>query len=269
MQAPGRGAVVSGKAPRPIAEDEVPLKFNEACIEQLAAIGRLSDSVDRLRLAEGVRGAARAYARNVRKPSVNKPHDEIKALYNAVLRRQYNKAASLLAEISPQALAYLKARLDRPGPQRAGLKLPSPRDLLDTSPGQIYRGRPGGLLLRSSVSRADEACEMIERLCRVGGNVVQGRKRSSGRRSRPTLLPLFPAPKPRQHLPKRQAELIFVGQLAAAWLWATGKLPARTADRRAPGPFARFVRECLRLVGAERANAVKLINRLGRREAGG
>jgi hypothetical protein len=54
-----------------------------------------------------------------------------------------------------------------------------------------------------------------------------------------------------------------------SWLWATGKPPARTADRRSPGPFARFVERCLLLVGARRVSAVKLINRLRSRDAGG
>jgi hypothetical protein len=261
--------MVSRKTRRPIAEDEIPLVFDDACIGRLASIRKLPDSVDRQRLAKGVREAAQSYARNARKPSINKPHYEIKALYDAALRRQYSEVASLLACLSPQAHSYLSNRLRRPGPRAAGLRLPSPNELFDTATRQIYRGRPGGLLLSSSVSRRDDACENIERLCRVGGNIIEGRTRPSGSRSRPVLRPLFPAPTPQRHLPKRQAELTFVGHLGAAWLLATGKPPARTADRRTPGPFARFVQECLQLVGAIDASAVKLINELGRRDAAG
>jgi hypothetical protein len=57
--------------------------------------------------------------------------------------------------------------------------------------------------------------------------------------------------------------------LSLAWVEATGLAPSRTARPRDAsrdvGPFARFVRECLSLVGAGNADAVELMNELHRR----
>ena len=50
--------------------------------------------------------------------------------------------------------------------------------------------------------------------------------------------------------------------LRIAWLEATGKEASLTADPRRPGPFARMVQECLKLVGAGHADAVALVNKL-------
>jgi hypothetical protein len=250
MQAPGRGAMVYRRARRPIAADDVPRIFDPECINDLAKLARLPVGTDLDRLLSDVRAAASIYATDVRKPDANKVHHEIEAFYNAALGRQCERAASLRKNLSPEALAWFKARLDRPGPRMAGLRLPSARDFLDTGP-----------------ARRDHACEMVETICRIGGEVVEGRMRRSGKRSRPTFRPLLHAPELRRHFPKRDAELDFVASLARAWETATGKPPARTADRRAPGPFARFVRRCLDLIGATDANAIKLINRLGSRAA--
>jgi hypothetical protein len=257
--------VVSKKADRAIATEEVPRIFDSNCVENLAKRVPLPAGTDLDLLASDVRTAASIYTKDAREPNANELHHEIEDFYEAAERRQYERAADLRTRMSSQCVAYLKARLERPGPRAARLKLPSPKDLIDTRPARImYRGKPGSIFLRSTVSRRDEACEMVERLCRVGANFVRGRNRSSGKRSRPGLRPLLHAPELRRHLPKRQAEREFVVKLAAAWRHATGKLPARTANRRTPGPFVRFVEECLRLVGAQHANAVKLINELDR-----
>jgi hypothetical protein len=241
-----RRIVVARKIRRAITAADVPRVFSYACIEQLASIGPLPEGADLKRFAAGVRAATGIYARDAREPDPNELHQEIAALYTAAQRRQYDRVASLREGLSPQACRWLKARMARPGPRAAGLKLPSSKAL---------RGR----------GRRDEACASIERLCRAGGGLVAGRKRPSGKRSRPVFRELLHAPKLRQHVPKRGAELTFVSNLAAAWLDATGESPARTANRRAPGPFARLVRKCLELVGAPEANAINLINELDRR----
>jgi hypothetical protein len=82
--------------------------------------------------------------------------------------------------------------------------------------------------------------------------------------------PLLYAPDARRHFQKRAAERDFVMWLRLAWAEATGEPPSRTARRaeksyRDLGPFARFVRECLRLAGAPYAEVVELINRVNRR----
>jgi hypothetical protein len=110
---------------------------------------------------------------------------------------------------------------------------------------------------------------MINRLCSIGGSYVEGRKRPSGKRSRSTLEPLLHAPALRRHVSKREPERNFVMNLETTWLEATGTKPSLTArhsDRsRKLGPFARFGRKCLRLVGAGHVDVVELINELNRR----
>src|SRR5262249_162095 len=84
-----------------------------------------------------------------------------------------------------------------------------------------------------------------------------------GKRSR-EWRPLLYAPELSRHFPKRTAERNFVMWLSMAWLEAVGRPAPRRAHHFAPGPFARFVQECFRLLGAH-AHAVELINQLADR----
>jgi hypothetical protein len=239
--------VRSKKKRQAIAAADVPRVFNDERVEQLAAIGQLPDSADRRRFGESLREAALIYARDARSPTVGTIRDEIAALYNAVELRKYERAAELLARLSSQAHCHLTARLKLPSVRDAGLKMPSVEELLDPA-------------------RRDAACDMIERICRVGVRYVEGRRRSSGKRSK-KLQPVLFAPLPNEHPPKREAERQFVMHLQSAWLEAVGKPPTATVNpSRSDRPFANLVRECLMLVGAPQADAVGLINKLqGRR----
>ena len=122
--------------------------------------------------------------------------------------------------------------------------------------------------LRDEASR-EAACEVVARLCWMSCQFVEGRRRPSVKQSRHIARPLLFAPKPRQHFPRRYAERNFVMLLSIACVEATGVAASRTARHRDAsrniGPFARFVRECLQLVGAKDADAVELINELHRR----
>jgi hypothetical protein len=55
---------------------------------------------------------------------------------------------------------------------------------------------------------------------------------------------------PAKRPPKREAERRFVVHLQLAWLEASDKPPPLTANPQRLGPFARMVRECLKLAGA-------------------
>ena len=219
-----------------IAAADVARTFNDERIKQLAATGRLSDRADRQRFSEGLREAARVYARDTRSPTVGRVRDEIVALYNSSERRQYGRVVMLLEHLSPEAHAHLSKRLELPSVRASGLKLPSVRALLDST-------------------RRDAACEMIEDICRVGGRFVEG-----------AWQPVLFAPVPSQHPPKREAERRFVMHLQSTWLEAVGKPPTATVNpSRSDRPFANLVRECLKLVGAPHADAVGLINELHQR----
>src|SRR6516225_151415 len=110
-------------------------------------------------------------------------------------------------------------------------------------------------------ARREEACATVVKLCQYGGHWVQSRKRPSGKRSW-SWRPYIRAPKPQRHFPKREAERTFIMLIRIAWQEATSTEAPLTADPRRPGPFARMVKECLKLVGAAHADAVGLINEL-------
>lgn len=103
--------------------------LNDACIEQLAIIGRLPDTANRQRFGESIREAARIYAEDARSPSVGMVRDEIASLYKAAEYKRYDRVPVLMANLSPEARAYLEARLKLPGPRKTKLRFPSVRAL--------------------------------------------------------------------------------------------------------------------------------------------
>jgi hypothetical protein len=228
--------VASTKSREPIAAGDVPRIFEDACIDALAVIGRLPAGADRKRFAEGVREAARIYARDSRIPTDNELNAEIAALYRAAERKRYGEVAKLLEQLSPRTRKLLNKR---------EVQLPASEDLRDAT-------------------RQGKACEIISRLCQYGGEYGEGRRRPSGKRSR-TWQPRLVAPQPRRNFPRRDAERDFVMWLQLAWLEATGERPSLAANPERPGPFARMARKCLALVGAGHADVVGLINELNKR----
>jgi hypothetical protein len=232
--------MVIKKTKRAITADDVPCVFDPACIARLADIGRLPDCADRQRFADGIREAASIYAKDARKPSTNEVDVEIERLYRAALQHEYKQIALLIDALSPEARRLspeahrrFEAREATPGFQIAGLKFPSAEALRDPA-------------------RRDRACEVVQRFCSMGIG-PRGKPLlyvSSGRITRP---------------PRREAERRFVMNLRVVWLVATGETASATVNPARPGPFARFVHECLKLaldMDAPHADAVGLINDL-------
>jgi hypothetical protein len=266
---------VATRSKRPIATEEIPRIFDDACIEELAQIGKLPASADMKRFAEGIREAARLYAIDVREPNDNEVRAEVEKLYLAAERRLYDQVANLLEKLSPRALRLLKhggwttTIFPWPGPQPLlhQPRIPPPNLVVDES----RRRRPTSIHWTSTTvpspetlrdrARREEACATVVKLCQYGGHWVQSRKRPSGKRSW-SWRPYIRAPEPRRHFPKREAERTFVMWLRTAWVEATDEVAPRTADPGRPGPFARMVRECLILVGAGHAVAIGLLNEL-------
>jgi hypothetical protein len=231
--------VANTKSRKPIAAADIQRIFDDACIDKLAAIGRLPAGADRKRFADGVREAARVYARDVRIPTNNQLHAEIAGLYRAADRKECEQVAALLEQLSPKARELLSKRATR-----LSLELPAP---------EVLRG-----------TAQQKTCDIVLKLCRYGGSYGEGRRRPSGKRSR-TWRPLLVAPQLRRNFPKRDAELNFIMWLQIGWLEATGNRPSLAANPDRRGPFARMVRECLELVGAKHADPVGLINELNER----
>jgi hypothetical protein len=254
-----------------IAEDQVSVVFDDARVREFAKDIPLPQGADIAVLAAGLREAARIYVREACIPTDNDLHDEIAALWKAADGRQYEQAALLRERLSPRAREFLDGRTDRIALAQAR-KTNGSRAVAIGRNGQVLTRQPRMPLtialptprdLRDEASR-DRACEDAARLCSFGVEFDEGRLRPSGKRSRPVLKRLLFAPEPQKNFPKRVAERNFVMGLSIAWLEATGTAPPRTArhadDSRDIGPFARFARECLRLVGAKGVNVVNLIN---------
>jgi hypothetical protein len=224
------------KVRRIIAAEEVAIAFSDAQVAELAKIAKLPPATNMGVLAEGLREAACIFVRDASVPTANELHGQIAELFKASAGRQHDDVARLLEDLSPLARDMLPS-------------LPDPEALHD-------------------VGQREAACESIEASCQFGGRFVDGRRRPSGKRSRPVWRPYLYAPERRRHFPKREAERDFATWVSIAWFDAAGAEPPRTAhhkaDGRDVGPFARFLRQCLRLVGAS-ADPVELINELHRR----
>jgi hypothetical protein len=237
--------VASKKTQRAIAAHDVASVFDDLRIDRLAAMAKLPSARHRRRFASSIREAARVYAEDARKPNVNAVHEEIAKLHQAASRRECERVALLIEALSPEARERFKTRETNFGFKNAGLEFPSAEVLRDPA-------------------QQDEACNTVRRFCSMGGEYIEGRKRRSGKRSN-TWAPQLWAPERIGHLPKRAAERRFVMHLRLAWEKATGEPASATANPLRPGPFARFVAECLKLVGTSHADAVGLINDLDER----
>lgn len=216
---------------------------------------QLPITADKSRFGEGVREAARIFARDARDPNANQVHDEIAALWKAVdpaKPPQWEAMASALEALSQWTRNMLADRGSRPS---VATVLPVPEALRDPE-------------------RQEAARDAIAKLVSQGWLWVKGRSRGDGKRSRPGLVPVLFAPEKIKSPPRRKAARYFVTMLQIAHLEATGEQSVRTARRREYvergrpdvlrelGPFAQFVRECFRLVGAPDVDAVACINEL-------
>ena len=219
---------------RPIDVEQV---FSEDRVRQLAETAKISSIADLAILQREVQEAARIYLRDGQEPDSNDLYRELVSLHKAADHERHDTVADILRTISPQTRHMLE--------ERAAIQKCSLADLL-------------------ALPDKKKACEQIASLCRDGGTLIEGRRRPSGRRSRTLKIDLH-ARIPSRHFEKRKAELNFVTWLEFAWREATNQPPSATASHEKPGPYARFVGECLKLVGATHADAIALINEHTRR----
>jgi hypothetical protein len=183
-------------------------------------------------------------------PNENDVHSEIARLHQAAHFRRYEESFKLVKNLSAQALSLLNRR-----------NLPDTALLLDPSP-------------LTDPARQRRASEKLAALCRTGAKLKKGRKRPGdppereNEDPRETFAPDLYAPPASRHFEKRAAERTFLMWLHIAWLEATGERQRAHTAARTPdilGPFAKFVCECLKLVGAEDVDGVALINEVKER----
>ena len=169
--------------------------------------------------------------------NANQQHDEIDRLYKAAIRGNIPAVATALEKLSPESRASLSER-----GKLIGLPLPSAGELM-------------GAIDPKTI------CTVVVKLCRVGGEMIKGRKRPSGKKSIEWAVELH-APKMQRGFAKRAAETGFIINLQLTWLEATGQSPAVTANHEVPGPFVRFVKDCLALAGVKYVDVVETLNRV-------
>jgi hypothetical protein len=250
---------------------DVPAVFDDPCIHELAVKAKLPAAADLEAFGRWIREAAEMFVREVQVPTANEIRSEITRLHKAAAQRDFELAASLLGGLSQEARALFEApelalEIIEVNPQCSTAKTSRVEPMPSRKMEQSARSLPSPSDLRNDAFR-DQACVAIASACRIGAQRVEGRRRSSGRRSSPTLRPTPYAPTASKNFLRREAERNFVERLTTAWGKSTGKKPPRTARHkdagRGLGPFAQFVQECLRLIGAGYADPVALINAVG------
>jgi len=186
-----------------------------------------------------IRIAFEVFQRDRTALNANQQHDEIDRLYKAAKRGKIAAVATALEKLSPESRASLSER-----GKLIGLPLPSAGELM-------------GAIDPKTI------CTVVVKLCRVGGEMIKGRKRPSGKKSIEWAVELH-APKKQRGFAKRAAEKAFIINLQLTRLEATGQSPAVTANHQVPGPFVRFVKDCLALAGVKYVDVVETLNSLTR-----
>jgi hypothetical protein len=291
------------KKDRLLPASKVPIVFSNKRVREITAGLRppLDDDQTR-RFAASLRQTARIYlgAKRAQKVDVS---DEVKALYCAAEQHEFEKAATLMRDLSTQTREFLNKRA-----ARIGLKLPRPIFFLDRA-------------------RRRSACETVRRLSSQGGHMEAGKwvphlylprhqpiyelevqrtilrwikaahkrgvktnmreLRRKAIKSVSAVNPRSPegragrregltakarAKHPELRSPKRQPERDFIMFLQVDFLIATGRNPPRTArkyggrDRTPrPSPFVEMVQKCLELLGVEKVDVIEQINKLQKR----
>ena len=166
--------------------------------------------------------------------SANHQHDEIDRLYKTANRGKVVPVITALRNLSQESIASLSERGDR-----IGLALPNPAQLAEA-----HEPLP--------------LCQIIARLCRIGGkwNTKEDTSDNTPRR----WVTELHAPEKKRNFAKRAAEKAFIINLQLTWLKTTGQMPAVTANHEVPGPFVRFVKDCLSLAGVEYVDVVETLN---------
>jgi hypothetical protein len=141
---------------------------------------------------------------------------------------------------------------------------PDVRQWLLSCQGPHDRNIPTAMEILSPPTR-QSAVDRFRLVLSWGGSVVEGRKRSGGRRSL-SFKPLLRLPERIERgRPRGEPEREFVQGLALAYVEVARRPPPRTAHYNIDirGPFSDFVHRCFELVGAPTGNVTRLLNQYG------
>jgi hypothetical protein len=193
------------------------------------------------KFASHLRTCARAYVEMASRPSQGELGQALKQLHDRLIRAVEANDPERAARALEELPHHIRAELSCLPP--AGI--PSPDDIRN---------------VRSGIGTARDLLGM----CASGADIVPGRRRPSGRRSRPTLR-ILPRYQQRRGHPRHEAERLLVRSLLEFFYNRDGKFPGLTSHggnyAQSAGPFAHLVVSTLARCGVKSVNAVKLIQR--------
>ena len=188
-----------------------------------------------------LRSSARAYVELASRPSLGELGIELKRLHDSLIRA-----------IEALDLERAAAALEQ-----------TPRRVVE----ELRRRVPGGISSPDDLRRPGCGIECAKDLlgwCVSGAEIVPGRRRPNGRRSRSTLR-ILPHFRQRRGYPRQEAEMMLVRSLGEFFYNRDGKFPglASHGGRFAPnaGPFAYLVGSVLDRCGVSGVNPIKLVQR--------
>jgi hypothetical protein len=230
------------------APDELERIFDERLTDELALLAKLPETADLKKFRSGLIACAGIFLEYLDRSPVL-VRREIAAL-NKLARRQTVSA-------DHRELALLQRRLS-PGTQE---KLTDNWRLWKAQEHQV-----GPIPETPTTFTLEETLEITEHCYRLKPG---RRRRPGGERSRRTVEWLLWAPRAVPYRPRNHAVRLFIGFLRCVYLQATGKVPARTANRERPSPFVKLAQACLRRLGAEgrQASVTDIINAMARNTA--
>jgi hypothetical protein len=225
-----------------IVETDIDRVFNADVIGELAK-GIKTPPDAATRFEHDVRSAVRAYLAERARTNWKAIGEQIGDLYDGLLDK-----ADRGSEPAAKRLAVRIGLIDQA--TRDWLERCARRQLLFPSKNEILdRGT------------RKEAIKRLRSILSYGQERVEGRKRPSGGRSRPTSQPLLRVPESSRGRPRDLAARELVQQLALTYLEATGHSPPRSVSLRSKGPFLGLVRTCFDLIGIPAGGTVDLINK--------
>jgi hypothetical protein len=230
-----------------IAISDVESVFNDEIVKEWARTLKLPADADIARFAQRIRSSAINFLKEKDKLNFPQLRTAIERLYQLNTRAEdgNDRTARALA----RAVDVMHADV---------------RQWLLSCNAPHHRNIPTATEILSPLSR-QSAVERFRLILSYGGRVVEGRKRSGGRRSR-SFKPLLKLPEQsKRGRPRGEAERQFVQWLALDYVVATGRPPPRTAHYKMDirGPFPDFVHRCFELVGAPTGNVTRLLNQYG------
>jgi hypothetical protein len=225
------------------SDDEI-----ETIIKRLAEEGLLRPGTDLPDLIRSTQNAVELYFHDVALGTSKERHDEIHELYKAAIEKRYGDVVDQITSLS----LYGRLQVEQSA-RRRGVDL------------SILLGPTPPTTEAEDVSRRNIACDTIASLVGIGGQMVDGRMRPSGRRSR-SYSPLLLAPQSSKHPPKREWEEILVERMQIAWRRAVKDDLPRTVARHHKHPFVIFVEQivqatCLKETGARHMSVVDMFNK--------